>query len=129
MALQTVSTAQIACTFGASPALLNVLPTNQLLVDALPAATIADMVPGTNIPTFGMCLSPTNPAVAAATAAASGVLTPMPCVPLPAGPWAPGMPKVLINGQPALDATCTCACTWEGVISIVQPAQIKVMEV
>ena len=128
MALQSISTAQLACTFGASPSVLNVLPTNQVLAGDLPAATIADMVPTTNIATFGMCLSPTNPTVASATAAASGVLTPMPCVPLPAGPWAPGVPKVLIMGQPALDATCTCTCTWAGVISIVQPGQIQVME-
>lgn len=128
MAFQTISTAQLACTFGASTSVLNVLPVNQVLVSALPAANILDMLPTTNIPTFGMCLSPSNPTVAAATAAASGVLTPMPCVPLPAAPWAPGVPNVLIRGQPALDATCTCACTWAGVISIVSPGQAAVTE-
>ena len=49
-----------------------------------------------------MCTSLTNPTVAAATTAALGVLTPMPCIPVVAGPWKPGAAKTMIGGKPAL---------------------------
>jgi hypothetical protein len=87
------------------------------------AANIMDHVPITNIPTFGMCSSIANPAVAAATSAALGVLTPMPCVPVTPSPWAPGSPTVLIDNQPALNNTCMCDCNWQGVITITMPGQ------
>ncbi|MGL4604236.1 MAG: hypothetical protein ACRCU9_08815 [Iodobacter sp.] len=38
-----------------------------------------------NIMPIGTCMSPATPMVAAATAAAMGVLTPMPCIPMAAG--------------------------------------------
>jgi hypothetical protein len=73
-----------------------------------------------------MCTSIANPTVASATAAALGVLTPMPCVPVPAGPWAPGSPTVLIGGVPALNNTSKLICAWAGVISIINPGQVNV---
>jgi hypothetical protein len=71
----------------------------------------------TNIPTSGMCMSPANPTVAAATAAALGVLTPMPCIPSTT-PWTPGVPTVLVRNSPALDAASKCMCAYGGQISI-----------
>jgi hypothetical protein len=64
-----------------------VLPKNKVLCEGPPAANIMDHVPMLNILPFGVCSSPANPTVVAATAAALGVLTPMPCIP---APWAPG---------------------------------------
>ncbi len=61
-----------------------------------------------------MCMSIANPAVAAATGAAGGVLTPMPCVPATTSPWTPGSQSVAIGGIPALDDACICMCTWAG---------------
>lgn len=91
------------------------------------AANIMDHIPIANIPPFTMCTSLANPTVAAATAAALGVLTPMPCVPLIPAPWVPGSPTVLINNMPALTNTCQCMCTWGGVITITAPGQVTVM--
>jgi hypothetical protein len=128
MGIQTVNTAQLACSFGTTPSALAVLPTNKVLCNAMPAANVLDTIPLTNILSFGMCMSPANPVVAAATAAALGVLTPMPCVPATSAPWTPGVPKVLIAGKPAADNACTCMCEWGGVISVVSPGQAKVSE-
>lgn len=77
-----------------------------------------------NIATFGMCNSIANPAVASATAAAMGVLTPMTCVPSIVTPWTPGKPNVLVGGAPALLSTDTCQCLWGGVITIVPEAPV-----
>jgi hypothetical protein len=128
MGIQTVNTAQLACSFGTTPSALAVLPTNKVMCNGLPAANTLDTIPLTNILSFGMCMSPTNPSVAAATAAAQGVLTPMPCVPATSAPWVPGVPKALIAGMPAVDNTCTCMCDWGGEISVVSPGQVKVTE-
>lgn len=87
----------------------------------MPLATIFDNVPMKNILPFGMCSSMANPAVAAATAAALGVLTPMPCIPAITAMWAPGSPGVLIGGKPALNNTSKLICTFGGVIGIQSP--------
>jgi len=68
--------------------------------------------------TFGMCSSLANPTVASATAAAMGVLTPMPCVPLTPAPWVPGSPTVLVCGQPVLNNNCKLMCAYGGVIQV-----------
>ena len=112
-----VAGAMMTCSFGVAPAALAVLPANKVTAGS-PAANIMDHVPLENIPTFGMCNSPSNPEVAAATAAALGVLTPMPCVPATAAPWAPGSATVQIGDQPALTDACKCTCNWGGAITI-----------
>lgn len=71
-----------------------------------------------NIKPFGMCQSMANPTVAAATAAAMGALTPMPCMPVIAAPWAPGAPILKIANMPALLNNHKCMCNWGGVISV-----------
>ncbi|WP_433964496.1 DUF4280 domain-containing protein [Tunturiibacter gelidiferens] len=83
--------ALLQCSFGAAPGPLSVLPVNRVLTGT-PAATIIDSAPLVNIPSFGMCSSPSNPVVIAATAAALGVLTPMPCVPATVPPGFPDRP-------------------------------------
>lgn len=93
----------------------------------MPAANIMDHVPMANIMPFGMCSSPANPMVAAATAAAMGVLTPMPCIPNTPAPWVPGAPTVLVANMPALDNTCKLMCTWAGVIQFTMPGQFTEM--
>ena len=122
MSQQVVSGACLMCPFGAAPGTLTVLPVNRVQATS-PAANIMDHVPMLNIGTFGMCSSPANPTVAAATAAKLGVFTPMPCTPATPAPWIPGSPTVLINNLPALNNTSTCQCLWGGVIQITSPGQ------
>jgi hypothetical protein len=123
MPMQVVNGAQLQCTFGAAPSTLVVLPANRRMTNNQPAANIMDYVPMMNIMPFGMCMSPTNPQVAAATAAALGVLTPQPCIPMTSSPWTPGSPTVMLANQPALNDTSMCMCNWAGVITIVNPGQ------
>src|SRR5438094_6097336 len=117
--------AMMMCSFGVAPSVLAVLPINKTIAGT-PAANIMDCVPMTNIQPFGVCMSIANPAVAAATAAALGVLTPMPCVPVTTSPWTPGSATCKIGGMLALNNTSTCMCTWGGVISIGYPGQATV---
>lgn len=124
---QVCSGATMSCSFGVAPAVLNVLPANCTMTASMPAANIMDYIPMVNIPTFGMCQSPANPMVAAATAAALGVLTPMPCIPATASPWIPGAPTFLIGKMPALDANCTLMCSYAGVITITFPGQVQML--
>jgi len=114
--------AMMQCSFGAAPSSLIVLPQNRTLTGT-PAANIMDNQPIVNIPPFGMCSSLSNPTVASATSAASGVLTPMACVPVIPAPWAPGAPTVLIAEMPALDTNSKLMCSWGGVIQITSPGQ------
>lgn len=123
MPLQVVNGAQLMCSFGTSPSSLVVLPTNRVVTENQNAANIVDHIPMVNIMPFGMCISVANPQVAAATAAALGVLTPQPCIPATASSWTPGAVTVLIGNQPALDNISVCMCNWAGVITVANPGQ------
>ncbi len=121
-----VNGATLQCAFGTSPSALVVLPTDMITAMSLPIASVADTLPMTNIMPFGMCITPTNPQVAAATSAALGVLTPQPCIPVIPSPWAPGAVSTSIRGKPALHSGCGCVCMWGGAISIINPGQVAI---
>jgi hypothetical protein len=122
---QVVNGAMLTCSFGMAPSALTVLPVNRVQTEHQPAATIQDHVPNVNIMPFGMCTTPTNPQVAAATTAALGVLTPQPCIPATTTPWVPGAVTVQIGNQPALDNTSKCMCMWLGVITVTSPGEVS----
>ena len=124
MPQQVVANAVLMCSMGAAPSSLVVLPANKVMCGNQPAANIMDHVPMLNIMPFGVCMSIANPVVAAATAAALGVLTPMPCIPATSAPWVPGTPTVMLGNQPALDSTSKCMCNWAGVIQISMAGQM-----
>jgi hypothetical protein len=124
-----VNGATLVCSMGTSPSTLSVLGTNATYGGTNPAATVQDMKPQVNLAPFGMCQSPLNPQVAAATAAAAGALTPQPCLPAASGPWAPGSKSVAIVGPagPALlSATCQCVCQWGGTIQVQEAGQNEI---
>ena len=121
-----VEGAMISCDMALVPAPMPLncaVPPTLVTAGGLPAATIMHFAPMVNIPTFGMCNSPSNPEVIAATAAALGVHTPMPCVPATVAPWDPPAEMVTIRGMPALTQAATCMCMWEGTISIEEAGQ------
>lgn len=125
MAQLVTTGAQAMCTFGTAPGTINVTSQTTCLAEGKPVATIQD-VQMVNITPFGLCTSLANPQVAAATAAALGVLTPQPCMLMAAGTWIPTKPTVLIGGKPCLTNDCKMMCTnGGGNISIVSPGQMK----
>jgi hypothetical protein len=119
--------AMMQCSFGMAPSSLVVLPKNMVFTDQVPDANIMDHIPMVNIMPFGMCMSLANPTVAAATAAALGVLTPMPCIPNTPTPWVAGAPTVLLANFPTLDNVSTLMCMWAGVIQFTTPGEFTVM--
>lgn len=127
MGMHVCMGATLQCSFGAAPSSLVVLPVNGVLTGGMPGATIMDNKPMANILPFGTCNSMANPMVAAATAAALGALTPMPCIPVTAAPWAPGSPTVLVGSMPALQNSSKLPCNWGGVIQVVAPGQFTSM--
>ncbi len=121
---QVVNSALLTCVFGAAPSTFVVTPEKRVMSGSQPAANIMDFIPNKNIMPFGMCITPSNPQVALATAAAQGVLTPQPCIPVVLTPWAPGAPNVMLGGAPALDDVSTNTCLWGGVIRITFAGQV-----
>ena len=126
MPMQVCMGAMMQCSFGMAPSSLVILPKNETFTDQVPDANIMDHVPMVNIMPFGMCTSLANPTVAAATAAALGVLTPMPCIPNTPAPWVTGAPTVMLGNAPALDNVSKLMCIWAGVIQFSTPGEMTV---
>ncbi len=87
------------------PTTLTITPAHLVTGGRKPAAVVDDHLP-TNIPTFGMCTSTTNPAVAADPTKA-----PKPCLPQVPAPWSSGAEGIRFDGKIALtdDSCCQCA--------------------
>jgi hypothetical protein len=117
--------AMLQCSMGMAPSVFTStqMPGAPMILGSMPAATIMEFVPMMNIMPFAMCQSPANPMVAAATAAAMGVLTPMPCIPNTVAPWAPPSQVATLTGIPLATAQSTCNCAWGGTISVTTPFQ------
>jgi hypothetical protein len=120
-----VSGSMLKCSMGLTPSPLNVLPINRVLAQGPPAGNILDNKPMVNIVPFGMCRSIANPVVASATAAALGVLTPMPCVPVTPAPWI-STSRVMVGGSPMITKSSKCLCVWGGQISAVATPAVTV---
>ncbi len=126
MGLAVVAGASVLCPFGTTPASLAVTSQSTLLAEGKPVATIAD-TSAANIPTCGMCSSLANPQVASATAAALGVLTPQPCIPVIAETWTAVQTKCIAGGKPCLTTGATAVCSYGGTLSIINPGQTTVL--
>ena len=126
MSKLVVKGATLCCSMGNAPSNLSVLPANGVEGDSSYAANVQDMEPNVNIAPFGMCISMSNPQVAAATSAAQGVLTPQPCLPMTTAPWTPGASSVTIGGQAALSDACELVCQWGGQIQVQSAGQTDV---
>jgi hypothetical protein len=122
MPCQVCTGATLQCSFGTAP---STFAASGIEVSATAAAgVVADVAPS-NVPPFAMCTSLANPQVASATSAASGVLTPQPCVPV-LSPWTPGSAETTIGGVAALDDSSQCSCSWGGAVTVSAAGQTSV---
>jgi len=112
-----VNGALLICACGAMPCPLVVTSQQQAFIENQLVGTIMDYTMA-NIATFGVC--------ATLTAAASGV--PAPCALSAPAPWAPGSATSVINNFPVLLNTDTLQCAVGGVISVLQPGEMTVMD-
>ena len=126
MSMLVTTGASMSCTFGAGTATFQATTNPMVLCGGKVVGTIQDAAAGVNIPPFGMCTTLSNPAVAAATAAALGVLTPVPCTPIPTS-WTPSQLSVLSGGKPCLTQDCQCMCSYGGTIAFTSPGQTNVI--
>ncbi len=117
-----VAGAILTCNFGDKPNRLKTPFSHGVYIKNKAQMNIMDYVPNVNIMPFGLCSSLANPAVASATSANNGVLTPQPCTPVTM-PWINGKTDVLIENQPALLSKCTCQCAYNGIIKIEDDGQ------
>lgn len=113
------------CSFGAAPSPLTFLPASMMITNMGPIGSCIDFVPFLNVKPFGVCMTLANPMTAALTAAAWGVLTPAPCIPVPVGPWIPTAPVIGMVGPILTDASCLM-CAYGGCIKINMPAEFFV---
>ncbi len=125
MSLFVTTGTTIKCPFGSAESKFIATNNPFFMIEGMPVGSIKDGSAIINIPPFGMCNNLANPAVAAATTAALGVLTPMPCTPQTKA-WTPEQLNVLTGGAPCITQGCTCLCAYGGTISVVDPAQKSV---
>ena len=118
------SGATMKCTFGDRKAKLTVYPDRTVFLTGQPMANISDHTSLYNIAPFGKCHTTSFPPTGAATAAAHGKLTPMPCVPGTNSNWMNGKNDYIIKGDPALLKSSFCRCCYGGVITITDDGQI-----
>ena len=117
------SGAKMKCSFGDKIAQLTVYPDRTVFLTGQPMANISDHTSLYNIAPFGKCHTTSFPPTGAATAAAHGKLTPMPCVPGTNSNWMNGKNDYIIKGDPALLKSSFCRCCYGGVITITDDGQ------
>lgn len=114
--------AKLVCSGGALQCVWAAPPTSftaSALNEVAPAGTgVIDDAQAANVPMFGLCQSPNNPAVAATS-------SPQPCTPAIPAPWTPGSMAVTIGSLSALDDSCQCSCLYGGTITISSAGQIN----
>ena len=116
----------LKCSFGKGPVPIMVLP-DKKVNSMLPVAVKSDHIPFLNILPFGMCSNPANPMVIAATAAAMGVLTPVPCIPCTVQDWTGACGKVKIKGKEVINMDSRLQCLYGGSIQAAAPMQPRVL--
>lgn len=124
-----VAGSMLKCNFGNAPGPFQTLALpGKPQSNGVPIGVAQDTVPVVNIPVFGMCSCPANPQVASATAAAAGVLTPMPCIPVTAAtPWQPAAARDTFQGIPLVTIKCKCLCQWGGEVSVTEAVKSNII--
>lgn len=118
-----VEGATLKCSFGDSSSKLMIPVKHEVYINNKTQGNMMDYIPMVNITPFGLCSSPTNPAVIAATAASFGKPQKVPCIPAIAAPWMCCKNDVLITNFPAILKSSKLMCMWCGVITVEDDGQ------
>lgn len=118
-----VTGATLSCSYGDAPSILKAPKSHGVFLKGKPKMNIMDYKSNVNVMPFGMCSSMSNPAVASATAANYGNLTPMPCTPVITMPWINGKDDNLVENKPSLLSISTNSCIYCGDIIIEDDGQ------
>ncbi|MED4351068.1 DUF4280 domain-containing protein [Schinkia azotoformans] len=118
-----VAGATLSCTQGDQMSRLTMPVSHGVYVKEKAQMNVMDFKPSVNIQPFGLCQTTTNSAVAAATAAIYGILTPMPCTPVVTMPWINGKDDQLIENAPALTNQSLIMCLYSGTIKVKDDGQ------
>lgn len=110
--------ATLSCSQGDQTSKLTMPASHGVFVKEKAQMNVMDYKPMVNIQPFGLCQTTANPAVAAATAANFGILTPMPCTPVVTMPWINGKDDQLIENFPALTNQSINMCLYSGTIKV-----------
>ncbi|MGE7022154.1 DUF4280 domain-containing protein [Solibacillus cecembensis] len=118
-----VAGATLSCSQGDQTSILAMPFSHGVYTKNKAQMNIMDFKPHINIQPFGLCQTLANPAVAAATAANNGVLTPVPCTPVVTMPWINGKDDQLVEKSPALINICINMCLYSGTIKVEDDGQ------
>ena len=111
------------CSFGLVP--IPLTSTNETVkVEGMSIITNIDT---STLISFGMCKTPSNPAVLAIIILSKGTITQAPCKSAIITPWIPSKPTVLACGKPVCTSGSTCQCTWGGKITIINVKNHRVL--
>ncbi|MBR1944462.1 MAG: DUF4280 domain-containing protein [Alphaproteobacteria bacterium] len=102
------------CSFGTVPVPLTSTSPN-VQFEKSPVVTSIDTK---SLISFGMCSTPSNPAVLSIIIASQGKVLVAPCVSNVVTTWMNTKMNVLSCGKPVCTEKSTCQCMWGGVISI-----------
>lgn len=128
MTQQVCNGAALACTFGAAPGTLTVIPATGVMAATQPAATVMDYAPMVNVATFGMCMSPSNPQVSGRDGRGVGGADAAALHSRDVEPLDAGQSHRDDRGNAALTSTDMCMCMWGGQITITSPGQESVTD-
>ena len=117
--MQATLGGMVRCSFGAMPTPYQILPLNMVFATTF-SGNINDKGPFVNIPPCGMCLTPTNPLVAANFGA------PAPCVVPITSPWILGAISTWIGNAPAINNNAINMCAYTGILKFELPGQFSV---
>ena len=122
MAVSVVG-ATCKCPFG-SVCPIVVLPTTNVFISGRQCVRMPNAQAIVNIPSFGMCNNPGNPAVIEIP---PGIIIPTACIPNITNPnWLTKKFNVKVCGQPVCSDGDMCMCSYGGIITIETSGQFSV---